>query len=792
LLASLAGQVFTDADGDGVLDIPAGDGPLPAVTVFLDLDANGQLDRSGPFVEPDDFATGQVLDRARPGVLLSATDDRDLPLFRVTAQPDSAATTGVSVFAAERVVAWSNIRRLRIDFSAPVASLSLDFIGATTAGASTGRLDLYDSQGQLLETIFSTPLSAGSAQTVQVTRPQQDIARAVAFASEPGFVKLDNLRTGGDDQEPWTMTAADGTFQWNDLDPGTYRLTQAVPAGYEQVFPAASAVHEVTLATEESAETGLNFGNQAATIEGLVFRDLGEEGTHEPDGPDAPLPGRTVFLDQNADGALELASVIVDPDQFAENEVLDRAVQDVILSADAAPTLYVTAQTDNQIGAGRVFAHGGVPFWNSGRRFRAEFSRPAAAVRIDFISGSVEDPEEGILQAYSVDGRLLRTVRTPPLNEGQRHTLHISRDTVDIGYVLAYGVSPAVGVGMLDDLRVQLAAEPATVTDGAGQFLFTPLAGGTYRVAVTAAENEAVTVPVDGVREVTLTAGATVGDQLFGLVTVGEPPVAVDDEATTPEGTPVDIAVLANDSSPEGTLDPTSVVVTQLPNQGQVTVDPVTGEVRYSPALGYVGADLFRYVVRDDRGWSSDPAAVLVTMQERDAPWQNPILAVDVNADGNVVPIDALLVINELNLRRVSDPQTGELLSRPVPPDRPEAYLDVDGDNFVVPRDALLVISELNVIAGGGAGEAEAARAAVAARVAEELVGGGLTTAAEDDAPDEALVGCAAPLPPPDYSSMPAMQPVMKAASVPPIIARKLSLARSALRSGAIPPMPPS
>ncbi len=62
------------------------------------------------------------------------------------------------------------------------------------------------------------------------------------------------------------------------------------------------------------------------------------------------------------------------------------------------------------------------------------------------------------------------------------------------------------------------------------------------------------------------------------------------------------------------------------------------------------------------------------------------------------MPLDALLVINELNNRQVSDPVTGLLPNPPVPPHVPETvgYFDVDGDNYVSPRDALLIINELN------------------------------------------------------------------------------------------------
>ncbi len=73
-------------------------------------------------------------------------------------------------------------------------------------------------------------------------------------------------------------------------------------------------------------------------------------------------------------------------------------------------------------------------------------------------------------------------------------------------------------------------------------------------------------------------------------------------------------------------------------------------------------------------------------------PWQNPICALDVNADGFISPIDALLIISRLNSVGLG----------PVPPFAPAPpYFDVNGDNVVSPIDALLIINHLNSNLGG-------------------------------------------------------------------------------------------
>ncbi len=78
-----------------------------------------------------------------------------------------------------------------------------------------------------------------------------------------------------------------------------------------------------------------------------------------------------------------------------------------------------------------------------------------------------------------------------------------------------------------------------------------------------------------------------------------------------------------------------------------------------------------------------------------DPPHQNPLNRVDVNNDGIVSPIDALLIVNYLN----AHPGDG---APPPPGAAPPPYLDVSGDNVLAPLDALIVVNWLNQ---RGAGE---------------------------------------------------------------------------------------
>ncbi len=90
--------------------------------------------------------------------------------------------------------------------------------------------------------------------------------------------------------------------------------------------------------------------------------------------------------------------------------------------------------------------------------------------------------------------------------------------------------------------------------------------------------------------------------------------------------------------------------------------------------------------------------------------WQNLRRPTDVNGDGRVTPIDALLVINYINDNGPGAPPPNPGGSSGGEPNARPFYPDVNGDGRVSPQDALLVINELNSRnpgSGNGEGEGE-------------------------------------------------------------------------------------
>ncbi|MFT5523674.1 MAG: hypothetical protein ACI9HK_001622, partial [Pirellulaceae bacterium] len=91
--------------------------------------------------------------------------------------------------------------------------------------------------------------------------------------------------------------------------------------------------------------------------------------------------------------------------------------------------------------------------------------------------------------------------------------------------------------------------------------------------------------------------------------------------------------------------------------------------------------------------------------------WQNPEINEDVTGDGHISPLDALVLINYINLHR---PDT----NLPPAPQMPPPFYDVNGDNQVTSIDVLMVVNLLNDEAAG-LGEGLFAAAAASNAVVE-------------------------------------------------------------------------
>jgi subtilisin family serine protease len=107
--------------------------------------------------------------------------------------------------------------------------------------------------------------------------------------------------------------------------------------------------------------------------------------------------------------------------------------------------------------------------------------------------------------------------------------------------------------------------------------------------------------------------GSNTATVIIAVLPANQPPVAVNDSATTKKNTNVTINVVANDTDPEGLLVPSSAAIAVNPSKGSV-VNNGNGTFTYSPKRNFTGSDSFTYTVKDNAGAVSNAATVQVSV----------------------------------------------------------------------------------------------------------------------------------------------------------------------------------
>ena len=258
VLASVSGTVIDDLDGQIDPDDPG----MGGVSVFIDANANGALDIAGSVVEPDDFGEDNQIEQ--PGVTFSLADGSNniQEGVQIVARRHPDASTGDLVFGTDQRTHFAFEERLRVDFDTPVNSVTIDFIGSRPLPTDVGTLEIYSSDGTLLDSSDSAGLAEGNYQSLRLARAEGDIAYATAFTKrENGLTgRLDALRINDAGSEISTLTNRDGEYHIQNLPAGPHLVTQVVPADYVQSSPENGAPNGVMLGENQDA-VDLDFVN---------------------------------------------------------------------------------------------------------------------------------------------------------------------------------------------------------------------------------------------------------------------------------------------------------------------------------------------------------------------------------------------------------------------------------------------------------------------------------------------------------------------------------------------------
>ena len=141
--------------------------------------------------------------------------------------------------------------------------------------------------------------------------------------------------------------------------------------------------------------------------------------------------------------------------------------------------------------------------------------------------------------------------------------------------------------------------------------------------------------------------------------TANSPPSPVDDTASTPEDTSVDISVLENDTDDDG--DALQITDVSAPSHGQA--DIFDNLVRYTPDQDYSGSDSFTYTVSDGNNGTAS-AHVDVTVSAVNDP---PLAADDTASVSEDASVDISVLANDsdpdgdpLSITGVTAPANGQ------------------------------------------------------------------------------------------------------------------------------------
>lgn len=153
----------------------------------------------------------------------------------------------------------------------------------------------------------------------------------------------------------------------------------------------------------------------------------------------------------------------------------------------------------------------------------------------------------------------------------------------------------------------------------------------------------------------------------------------------------------------------------ETPTIAYTSPDP-TGSATLTFVPDQFGQAAVTVIVTEQDGHATSQSFV-VTVGDPTKQWQNPGNSLDVDNNGFVVPLDALLVINALNKRDLIDDTNR--LQTPPPAGSPPPYLDPSGDGFLTALDVLQIINFLNS-QGSPEGEGESNSQQIAAAQATE------------------------------------------------------------------------
>ncbi len=596
-------------------------------------------------------------------VTVNAINDAPVRVGTLPPQTNVDAAAGINVATAG---GFSDVDNAALTYSATGLPAGLS-INATT-GAITGTIDRSASQGGTagVYSIVVTARDSAGLSTTQtfswtVTNPAPTAANNTASTTEDTPIPSINV-LGNDsdpDGDPLTVTSAsapngtvtinaDGTLRYtpNANFNGTDTITYSISDGQGGT---ATATVTVTVGAVNDAPTAVGTLPPRANLDAATGVNV---------------PTASGFTD--VDNATLTYSASGLPAGLTINAATGVITGTIDRSASQGGTAGVYSVVVTATDAGGLTAT---------QRFNWTITNPVPIAVNDTATTNEDtpvlipvlpndsDPDGDPLTVISVAasvgtatvvGNQVRYV--PPANFSGTATITY---TISDGQGGTATATITVTVNPVNDAPTATPIPPRNTADGATVSVpvagnFSDVDGNTLSFAATGLPPGLTINPVTGVISGTITPNAsqtnggvytatvTVSDGNGGAVSqtitfnVANPaPTAANDNAATPEDTPVTISPLANDSDPDG--DPLTVTTAAALN-GTVVIN-ANGTVTYTPNPGFNGTDTITYEISDGNGGTSTATITVSVADVNDVPTTSGSIGNQTNLDSQVISL---------------------------------------------------------------------------------------------------------------------------------------------------------
>jgi hypothetical protein len=298
LVPGINGFVWVDSNQNGLRDV--GEYGPEDWTVEL-VSGDGSPLELRKTVEPDDFPDGVLSSGFSPHLTLTSVGtDVD---GRIGVFADSGTSTGSKNFrgfsrgSQTFLSTWTTAsRRLQATFSVPTSVVQIDAVGASNN--SYGRLEAFNSQGELIGRYTTGRLSSGQVETMTIARGAADIAYVIMGGHANSNVKLDNLQFG---PEATTKTNALGQYALPSVPDGSY-IVRVTPSGSFRPLEPSGGTQSATVIARQATED-VDFGFESGSSQWQNPRDANDVND---DGIISALDALLIINELNANGARDL------------------------------------------------------------------------------------------------------------------------------------------------------------------------------------------------------------------------------------------------------------------------------------------------------------------------------------------------------------------------------------------------------------------------------------------------------------------------------------------------------